>query len=584
MGRQEREARREAKRQRKLERKMARKRRGHPILLLLFFVLLIFLFFVFLPLDDEDLDNYEEGDKEVAVTDEETTYEAEDTSKKMDVLYDNGAIREHLVKLKGKGQDTVTIMVYMNGSNLESDDSQASKDLLEMVNAGDSDKVNIVVQTMGTKKWNKKFGIASDRSQIYTVNGNGLNLVKDDLGQLDCTKKKTLSTFIKWSASNYPADRYMLVFWDHGGGPVYGYGYDEWSNEEGAALTLDEIQGAMKDAGVIFDMVGMDCCIMSCMEVACALYDYCDYMILSEDFESGLGWSYTKWLKQLYKNTSIDTVELGKTICDTMVSANETTSGGDKAILAVVDESMMKVLFTAWTDFAYANQKTLLGTNYSEEVEQKEGGRILPRMKRGILEDLINAFTGGYDMADYFVTDILAVAQNIYSDESTALSAAVSQALVYVKSTSSDSALTGMSVTLPYGDSNFYAQLKGVFNNVGIDGDYVKWLGKFANVSSDTDSYDYDGWDGWDDVDEDELDDFDWDDWEYSEEENYWDDDMDWCDEFDYEDSFNSWFDLFFGDYEDDGYQGDDYYYDDYEEWGGDERWTLDDWLYLLIG
>lgn len=550
-------------------------KKRHPIRNLILFLLLIFVIWLFWPIDEEE-SNYEY--EEVGAN--EFEYKADQKHADTDVLIDNGAIREKQVKLKGNGEDTVTIMVFMNGSNLESQDSQATKDLTEMVRAGNSDKVNIIVQTMGTKKWNSQYSIASDRSQIYTVNGKGLTLVKDDLGQLDCTAEKTLSTFVKWGASNYPADRYMLLFWDHGGGPVYGYGFDEWNSDNGAALTIDEMQSALKDAGVYFDFIGMDCCIMSCMEVCCAMYDFCDYMILSEDFESGLGWSYTKWFKQLYDNTSISTVKLGQTICDTMVADNEQNSGGDKAILAVVDQSMMKVLYTAWTDFAYANEKTLLGTNYSEEVEQKQGGRMLPRMKKkGILEFLINAFTDDYSMSDYFVTDILAVSKNIYSDESTALAAAVGQALVYVKSTNSDSSLTGMSVTLPYGDSNFYASLKRIFSNVGFDDKYVKWLGKFANVSADTESYDYSEWDGWNSYEED---DYDWDKWEYADDEEYWEDDFEF-DDFSYEDSFNSWFDIFFGDYDDDGYEGDDYYYDDYEEWGGDDRWTLDDWFSILF-
>lgn len=563
-------------------RRRERRRRRHPIRNILLILLAVFVVWLFLPEDEntENIDNYEEGNAQVMTTEDEFTYTADVSKEAKQTLRESGAMRKHLTKIKGNGEDTVTIMVYMNGSNLESQDSQASKDLMEMVEAGSSDKVNVLVQTMGTKSWNPKFGIASDRSQIYKVSGKGLKLVKDDLGQLDCTKKSTLSKFIKWSASNYPADRYMLIFWDHGGGPVYGYGYDEWVDQD-SALTLDEIQGALKDAGVVFNFIGMDCCIMSCMEICCALYDYTDYMILSEDFESGIGWSYTKWLKDLYKNTSISTVKLGTEICDTMVRANETTEGGDKAILAVIDESMMKVLFTAWTDFAYANEKTLLRTNYSEEVESKDGGREMPRAKKGLLDFIFGIFGSTPTMSEYYVTDILAVAQNIYSDESTALSAAVSQALVYVKSTSSDSSLTGISVTLPYGDSNFYSKLKTIFNSVGIDKKYVSWLGKFADVAPDTESYDYDNWNGWDDVDEDETEDFDWDEWEDSEDEDW--DDISWADIFLYNMSFNDWFDDNCEEYDDEGYEGDDYYYDDYEEWGGDDRWTIDDWLDLLL-
>lgn len=111
-------------------------------------------------------------------------------------------VRAPKVKLKNKKNEKVTIMIYMNGSNLESDDQAATQDLKEMIKAGSSDQVNVVVQTMGTKKWSKSLGIASNRSQRYEVSGDGLTLVKDDLGQLDCTSGKTLQDFISWTAKN----------------------------------------------------------------------------------------------------------------------------------------------------------------------------------------------------------------------------------------------------------------------------------------------------------------------------------------------------------------------------------------------
>lgn len=505
------------------------------------------------------------------------TISAEDLQVKQTML-ENGAIRDSQVKLKGNGEDKVTVLIYMNGSDLESESGEATTDLTEMVSAGDSDKVKVLVQTMGTKSWEKKFGISSDRSQIYSVEASGLKLVKDDLGQLDCTKSETLSNFIKWGASNYPANRYILIFWDHGGGPVYGFGYDNTEEDSDASLSGAAMKAGIKDAGVYFDFIGMDCCIMSSLEVCCGMYDFCDYMILSEDFESGLGWHYTEWMKKLYENTSIPTMELGKIICDEMVNANENNSSeGDKSIMALIDESMMKVLYKTWTDFAYANEDSLLGTNYSKQVKRKKGGRLHPALRSGLFDWLSNE---GYDdpqMADYYVTDIMAVAQNIDSEESKALSAALAQTLVYVSSSSGETGLTGLSVTLPYGDADFYEEAKEVFSDIGLDDQYVNWLEAFTSVPGAIDNYSYDSWyENWDW--DDYSNDYDWNDWEYYEDEEYWEeDDQDW-DDWDYEDSYNSWFDEFglswlFGD----DYDEDDYYYDD--EYYDDEYFE-DDWWY----
>lgn len=513
-----------------------------------------------------------------------------DTSEAISKFMADGVVRDKKVTVKGDGSDTVTVLIYMNGSNLETDDHEATTDLSEMVAAGASDKVNVLVMTTGTKKWDNKYGIASDRSQIYKVDGNGLTLVKDNLGQLDCTESETLRDFITWGAQTCPANRYILQFWNHGGGPVYGFGYDEWNSDENAALTLDEIQTALREAGVYFDWVGMDCCLMSCLETCIAFYDYCDYMILSEDFESGLGWSYTNWLKQLYNNTSIDTPTLGKIICDDMVYANENDRDGDRSIMAVIDQSKLKVLFKAWTEFAYSNEESLLKTNYSRSVKRSVGGRVLPILAKARPNGWNYDFYGygsfdeaeEYSMAEYFVTDIMEVAGSINSEASDALSAAISSTLIYVKSTQDDAGLTGIAVSLPYGDNDYYQSLKGVFSNIGIDAEYVAWLQKFTGVTNSVststhDSWD-DSWDGWENYD----DDYDWSDWEYYDYNGDWFSDYDWSD-FDYYDSWNYWYEDNSEYYDYDGgwdYQGDDWWYYDDEDWYWDdeEDWWEEDW------
>lgn len=523
-------------------------------------------------------------------TSDEAFAEAEEKrTENLAALYANGAVREPKVQLKGNGQDTVTILVYMNGSDLESESQEATGDLAEMVRAGMSNKVNILVQTMGTKKW-YNYGIASNRSQIYSVNGNGLTLVKDDLGQLDCTAPDALSSFIAWGAANYPADRYMLLFWDHGGGPVYGFGSDEWNSDQYASLTIDEMQTALSRGGVYFDMIGMDCCIMSCLEVCAALYDYCDYTVLSEDFESGLGWNYTPWLSALYADTSIRTTDLGRKIVDSMVEANEQDSyNGDNSIMAVIDQAMLKVLWQTWTDFAYANESALLNSNYSREVTRSSNGRVHPLIKQhnrtikyagyDTWDDF--SYSDYYsddtpDLSEYYITDIMAVASTLDTDESNALRSALDGTIVYMRASEGDKDLTGISVTLPYGDEAFYADLSRIFSNAGFDSDYIAWLEKFTDASGVGNYYSYDDWEddwnGWDDYD----DDYDWDDWFYGggDDYDYWFDwdywgsfgcDDDGCYDYDY--------------YEDDDYYGcdDDYCYEDDGYYYEDEYYSYDD-------
>lgn len=431
-------------------------------------------------------------------------------------------VKEKQTEIKGDGKDQATVFVYMNGSDLESEDGEATEDLCEMLAANISSQVNVLVETIGTKSWSKRLGIASDHTQRYKVEAGNLVLVDDSLGQLDCTSPDTLADFISWGAENYPANRYILIFWDHGAGPVYGFGYDEHQSED-SVLTIDEIQTAIRQSGITFDIIGMDSCIMSSLEICCAMYNYCDYMILSEDFESGYGWSYTGWLNALSEDTGISSEELGKIIVDDMIADNE-ENGEGASTLALIDESYMKVLYTAWADFAYANESALLGENYSMHV--RGGRRAHPVLREKGLFDFLFNEDGDYSMSDYYITDIMAVAQNIESKEAEALAAAVNLSICYFNCTDDEVGMTGLSVTLPYGDSEFYGYLYPVFTGVGMDADYVGWLEKFVYAEGYNDYYDYeswyeDDWEGWEDYE----DDWDWIDWLFFEDDDYWEDD-----------------------------------------------------------
>lgn len=52
----------------------------------------------------------------------------------------------------------------------------------------------------------------------------------------------------------------------------------------------------------------------------------------------------------LSENTSISSEELGKIIVNDMIADNEENDEGSST-LALIDESYMKVLYTAWTGF-----------------------------------------------------------------------------------------------------------------------------------------------------------------------------------------------------------------------------------------
>ena len=447
------------------------------------------------------------------------------------------------------GAKSATVMVYMNGSDLESNDGSATEDLNEMIDSGVGKNVNVIVQTMGTNEWQNDL-ISPDTAQTWKVEDGGLTLLRDDLGKIDCTKKETLSEFIKYCSTMYPADRYLLIFWDHGGGPVYGFGVNEWLGEDTEeALTLDEMADAFAEHPELhFDMIGMDCCIMASLETCYAFAPYCDYTVLSEDFESGLGWSYTEWMEPFEKSPGMTTPVLGKTIIDSMVQENELNEYGDSTCMGLFKESAAKQLLTDWITYAYQNEDTLLATNFSKLHTAKKGGR-----------------SGGWDewsedasdvtVDEFYINDILAIVESVdnKSEVANALVKSLKNCVVYSGHTTDKNELTGLAISLPYGEEYFYDEMRDVYGALGIDEDYIDWLGQFVSSSDVDNYYDYDNfensWEGWECIEEEGCETYDeMDDWTYDYEDGLW---------YLYEDGV-----LYYYDEESDTYG----YYDDTEE------------------
>ncbi|MBR1472016.1 MAG: peptidase C11, partial [Lachnospiraceae bacterium] len=225
--------------------------------------------------------------------------------------------RERFTQILGSGKDQITIMVYMCGTDLESKYGMATNDIKEMAAATLSDNVNIIVYTGGCRQW-KLSNISNSTNQIFQIKNGNLVQLESSMGNKAMTDPETLTEFIRYCAKNYPANRQMLIFWDHGGGSLSGYGYDE-THASAGSMSLAGINTALKNAGEKYDFIGFDACLMATVETDLMVSSYADYIIASEETEPGVGWYYTNWLTKLSKDPSMDTVEIGKNIVDDFV-------------------------------------------------------------------------------------------------------------------------------------------------------------------------------------------------------------------------------------------------------------------------
>ena len=135
-----------------------------------------------------------------------------------------------MLPAKGLGEQaiTTTILVYLCGSDLESEDSSATDDLQEMIRAGimPGGPVTLLAETGGAREWHLR-AAAGGENKRFQITETGMTQIGDDLGQRNMGAEDTLRDFLAWGLSYAPADRVFLFIWNHGGGPLEGVCYDE---------------------------------------------------------------------------------------------------------------------------------------------------------------------------------------------------------------------------------------------------------------------------------------------------------------------------------------------------------------------
>ena len=216
------------------------------------------------------------------------------------------------------GDKNVVVMEYIIGSNLENTTGLATANIRMMQDATkQGDALTFVLEAGGSGRWFTD-GIEDGTYGRYTVSGGKVEcaeLLPDDLCM---TEPKALLDFITWAKKTYPADRYMLVLWDHGGGVPSGFGQDSLNDrtdtEDYSSMRVSEIVDAIKKSGVTFDVIGFDACLMQNIETAKALEPYADYYLASEETEGGYGWYYTAGFGQLARDPGLSSEAFGRSM------------------------------------------------------------------------------------------------------------------------------------------------------------------------------------------------------------------------------------------------------------------------------
>ena len=171
-------------------------------------------------------------------------------------------------------------------------------------------------------------------------------------------------------------------------------------------------------SGQKLDWIGYDCCIMSYADLASINSQYFNYMISSQELESGYGWDYDAWLPTLYANTSVATTTLLSKIADTFVAENGGTSTSNDQCLSVLDLSKMATFTSKFNTFASGLKSSDWSTIRSYYTSS---------LRFANLSDYGTAY--GYGLCD--AKDFLSKANSKYSTSE--LSNALAEVTVYSK-------------------------------------------------------------------------------------------------------------------------------------------------------
>lgn len=338
---------------------------------------------------------------------------------------------------------SVVVLAYIVGSNLEDAQGLASANIRQMIDASkQGSALTFVLECGGAERWFTK-GISEASYGRYTIHDGKLEKVLDLPDSTCMSEGEELADFLAWSKENYPADRYLLSLWDHGGGLGTGFGVDELNRRTGDYSTMppDEIVRAIADSGITFDIIGFDACLMQTIEIAHQLEPYADYYLASEEVEGGLGWDWAPAFGKLAANPGLPSEDFGKEIIACYDPYNTATSSepSTTSTLSFVDLTMVKPLYEK-LEGLFGNAKEAIATDSGSFASLSLSGSKAYTFQNYEQVDLVDFLTRlkGLDYQEKIIP----------SDDLDTLIDAAKACVVYRNANSAEG-INGMAITFP---------------------------------------------------------------------------------------------------------------------------------------
>ena len=283
------------------------------------------------------------------------------------------------------------ILVYLDGdNNLE---SYAIKDFNELEYVNLPSNINVYVlfdriagydSTNGDWTGTRLYKVRHDTNRT-AINSELI----EDYGELDMSSSQTLENFLTFCQDRDPAQKTMLVLWNHGGGVFprnmtsnsRGICWDDTTGHSAwDCLTLDEVRIALNNSFLStnrkVNILNMDACLTQMAEMIFEWRGKIDYLIGSQEVVPGDGFDYESILNFLSNNPTANAEQFSNTIVQTYYNfyQNQSTTCSALDLSSAVTDTFINA-FDEFADAMYASTDTAviaLAKHYSQNFDYTE--------------------------------------------------------------------------------------------------------------------------------------------------------------------------------------------------------------------
>lgn len=360
----------------------------------------------------------------------------------------------------------ITVMIFMCGADLESQNGQATANLGEILRTNyNTDEINVIALAGGSRKW--RSGYSSTELTLINVSGRRPTVITT-FPLASMSEPDTLSLFLNYCYENYPAEQYVLNMWDHGGGPVRGLMQDYLFS--GDLMSMPEFVSALDNSPFKdqpLDLLMLHACLMGSAEVGAMVAPYAQYMVSSEDSFFGFTFDF---LKGMENDASI--VDTAKRIVDSTHASNGATIARQNAIeknaIALIDLSKMDEVVAAMDAYFPQVSAQMDNSTFTNMSAKRRDSATF-----GISES--GGFSN-YDLVD--LGDLVGKTQEYAPAEGAALLAALNEAVLYCRN--DNEGCTGLTVYHPFSNKGDMEEFVGIYNGLGFSKGYTDYVHRFS--------------------------------------------------------------------------------------------------------